>query len=508
MPQQLRIDEPIVVRTVETEVVKNVGIPSNLPAAERVVSVSARVEITDTILREDSLIIEGVIRATIYYAAADDPANVVSFRRNFTYTDRIRVRGARRGYDVDVEAIISDIDFNLINERLIGLEFTIVNEIEITVPEIVPFIEERPELRIRRQRLQIKRQVQERNYSRDLAAIVRLPTEAADLDRIIDIDTRVQVIDITTDYDRVTVRGIVNINLLYVNQQGKIEYASLSYGYNEVFVFRGVTPDMTAFVEVNVLDEKAELLDQNRVRISVETRFRILVVKEELVEIPTDIIGEITPVRRTILVERIVVEERTRILERDQTTIPEGSPDIGRVIRATGQVRGGSVSAEAQNGGVLVTGVVDVNILYVADLPEQPVFFTAARITFSSFIDIPEVEADMDAYADVAVSRVTANKISERQIGIRTVLDVNLLVTETVRVSLVTDISGRPVPPTARPPVRPPVDGFITYTIKAGDTLFKIGQQFGVSVNRLIELNNITDPENLQIGQQILIPSG
>lgn len=45
-----------------------------------------------------------------------------------------------------------------------------------------------------------------------------------------------------------------------------------------------------------------------------------------------------------------------------------------------------------------------------------------------------------------------------------------------------------------------------TYTVKSGDTLYGISNQFGVSVNELIELNNVR-PGSLQIGQVLKIPT-
>lgn len=45
-----------------------------------------------------------------------------------------------------------------------------------------------------------------------------------------------------------------------------------------------------------------------------------------------------------------------------------------------------------------------------------------------------------------------------------------------------------------------------TYIVKAGDTLYGISNQFGVSVTELAELNNITG-SNLQVGRELKIPS-
>ena len=49
-----------------------------------------------------------------------------------------------------------------------------------------------------------------------------------------------------------------------------------------------------------------------------------------------------------------------------------------------------------------------------------------------------------------------------------------------------------------------PGDG--TYTVQAGDTPYDIAQRFGVSVEELMEVNDITDPSSLSVGQKLIIP--
>ena len=50
-----------------------------------------------------------------------------------------------------------------------------------------------------------------------------------------------------------------------------------------------------------------------------------------------------------------------------------------------------------------------------------------------------------------------------------------------------------------------PDQDFITYTVKSGDSLWKISQEFGVSVNDIINANNLIST-SLQIGDTLIIP--
>ena len=72
-----------------------------------------------------------------------------------------------------------------------------------------------------------------------------------------------------------------------------------------------------------------------------------------------------------------------------------------------------------------------------------------------------------------------------------------------------------PPPPTATPTITltpppsetPTPEGPKTYIVESGDTLFSIAEEFGVSIDQLLAYNpEITDPNNIPIGSQIIIP--
>jgi LysM repeat protein len=44
------------------------------------------------------------------------------------------------------------------------------------------------------------------------------------------------------------------------------------------------------------------------------------------------------------------------------------------------------------------------------------------------------------------------------------------------------------------------------YIVQPGDTLYDIAQEHQVSLQKLAEINNITDPTTIMVGQQLLIP--
>ena len=75
---------------------------------------------------------------------------------------------------------------------------------------------------------------------------------------------------------------------------------------------------------------------------------------------------------------------------------------------------------------------------------------------------------------------------------------LNNLTSDTLQIGQVLTISGTPE--------QPPTGNYTTYTVKNGDSLWKIANQFDTTVDELISINNLSTTL-LQIGQQLLVPS-
>lgn len=76
-------------------------------------------------------------------------------------------------------------------------------------------------------------------------------------------------------------------------------------------------------------------------------------------------------------------------------------------------------------------------------------------------------------------------------------------------VVMVTPIQTTPIVTTT--PVEPysrPSEGTGTYTVQKGDTLSGIAQKFGTKTKTLINMNNLSDPNRLYVGQEINVPGG
>ena len=76
-------------------------------------------------------------------------------------------------------------------------------------------------------------------------------------------------------------------------------------------------------------------------------------------------------------------------------------------------------------------------------------------------------------------------------------------------------VTARPIgsaePSTSSPPTTPPASSRpttsgATYKVKSGDTLSAIAARFGTTVKVLVNLNHISDPSRIHVGQVLKLP--
>ena len=110
-----------------------------------------------------------------------------------------------------------------------------------------------------------------------------------------------------------------------------------------------------------------------------------------------------------------------------------------------------------------------------------------------------------DAIVYTVKSGDTLYKIAnEYGVTVDEIITANNLKSTTLQIGQKLVIPTGTIQPTPTP--TPPNNNYITYTVKSGDSLYKIANNYNTTVNSIKELNNLKS-NNLSIGQQLKIPS-
>ena len=112
------------------------------------------------------------------------------------------------------------------------------------------------------------------------------------------------------------------------------------------------------------------------------------------------------PGPETIEVEQVLGAEMTQKVVEFDMFVPDPKPDIEQVVDV--YVKNVEINTvDVIRNKVIIRGDLEVKVMYVADLPDQPVHaFEKRHIRFTRDIEIDGAEPSMDANADVTVEYV------------------------------------------------------------------------------------------------------
>ncbi|GAB6138970.1 DUF3794 and LysM peptidoglycan-binding domain-containing protein [Halanaerobaculum tunisiense] len=156
-----------------------------------------------------------------------------------------------------------------------------------------------------------------------------------------------------------------------------------------------------------------------------------------------------------VRVEYVVVEETVRRSVDGTLEVPTQKPDIQRVLEiGVNEVRiddmGDNSDIYVEEGGISLTGgAIEMGVVYVGAEANQPVHFFDDTLDLAAngdiFIEIPEIEADMDVSVEVEVLDVSYDLNPPADtVAVTAVLSVTVQATETKFITVITDVSGIP----------------------------------------------------------------
>lgn len=186
----------------------------------------------------------------------------------------------------------------------------------------------------------------------------------------------------------------------------------------------------------------------------------------------------------TLKIEHVVGERSKQAVVQGDFRVPEPKPGIEKIISIDKTVKIKKV--EVIKDKVIIEGHLNLQIVYAADCPDQPVHHTHVRLDFTQFVEIPGAEPGMTAWAKVKVEDIQGKAKGDYSrtfditavifilVKVTTLAEISLMVTPPAGVQAVTEhlrieeviaegstqamVSGRFRVPKEKPPVEKVLD--------------------------------------------------
>ena len=147
------------------------------------------------------------------------------------------------------------------------------------------------------------------------------------------------------------------------------------------------------------------------------------------------------------------------------------------------------------NGKIIIEGELNLNIIYT-DNSSIGVNTKPISIPYEQTID----EIDANCRADTQIE-TNSQEISAQNgvISVNVDLEVNTITYEDTEIPVIDNITEEPMDEMEDYSV-------IIYVVRSGDTLWKIAKKYGSTVDDIVRVNGIENPDRINVGEKIYIP--
>lgn len=543
----LKIEQVIGEAIVQVTVSETLRVPDEKPPVEQVISVDGTVRIRRIEIINDKIIIHGRLHVGVVYVGEKEDQPVHYTHGHIDFTQFAEIIGACPGQTVRASIKILDIQgegdvkphhhhhdddghhggggnlppdfFRIIAVLELLVKVTETKEINVLVDP--------PEgLQATTQTVRVEEIVAEAEAQTLVEGKFNVPDEKPGVERVLDVAAEIFITDTKIVKGQALIEGEALLQFMYVaikasqpvhHMRHRLPFTQFvplpdldyglygkghkpgcgpEYGYDKLHVNVDEFVEHIGFDVVTGDTVKAELFLKKIVRI---TRTRDVDIVTAIHSTAAGPEYEI----ETLQLEQVVGEERTQVLVKEDIRIPDEKPGAEKVLDVkVVRVKIPSEDLVIINDKVILSGTIQVKIIYVSIKSSQAVHAVEASIKFRNFIAIPGALPDQVALIQAVVEHATAHVRVGDTISVEIILRITGRVVQTICVDVVLCPAIPPPVPTECPPGTK--DTYIT--VKPGDTIFQYSLRYHVSMDNIIAANPGIDPNNLVVGSSILVP--
>lgn len=200
-----------------------------------------------------------------------------------------------------------------------------------------------------------------------------------------------------------------------------------------------------------------------------------------------------------ITLERQVCTNKSQCPVKESISLDENAPDMLQIMVTNG--RACIDNLEIMENKTLVEGVIQVSVLYVTQDDKMPIYCYKDNIPFKHIGETRGTCVGMQGRGIVNAEHIGVNMISDRQVEIRCMLDIELCINEQADDKYINDISFVPLTQEQLNNMA----GIVVYTVKPGDTLWCLAKKFNTTVQDIVEINDIDNPDLIYPGERFII---
>mgnify|MGYP004647360883 FL=1 len=202
--------------------------------------------------------------------------------------------------------------------------------------------------------------------------------------------------------------------------------------------------------------------------------------------------------REDISYTDVVGKNMAQGVYRTVMTAEDSQPDIMQIVKVWCSLRG--IKASCAEDKAMAEGIAEINVMYIAKDDERPLDVIETILPFNQEIEIKGLDENSQIDINAVAEDLSFSMLSEKEVEIRLTVSFDAVATDMKNGSIITAVteSENEQPCQLK-------GGAVIYTVKKGDTLWNIAKKYHTTVEDIVKINKIENPDLIYPCQRLLI---
>ncbi|EHI97422.1 Peptidoglycan-binding lysin domain containing protein [Clostridium sp. DL-VIII] len=484
-------------------------IPDTHPDVQEILTIEARPMIVNKELIGDKMVIEGKVEYTVIYLAKEDGLAVNSVNYNQNFTNNIDLNQGENKVFCEADCNVEHIEAAIMNERKISIQGVIAIGWELYKSnefEFVKDIEGSDDVEILKNTETINKISAAEDMELVGKSMIRVGMDKPQISKILRCSLLLHKREIKIAEDKVYLGCYCKLNILYKGDDSKdiIPLEDDIYLSKEEEI-EGITPDMipTVSYEISNNDLMLEEDDLGEVRI-INNEFVVKAGIKIFSKENIDTIKDAYSTKCSLGLQKD--EHEVGILHgvnNSESTIKhniqlkENNLRPEHIIFASGTII--LTDKQVVKDRIVVEGIIKADVLYKTNDDERYLASIKAEIPFSSAIDIFGADENMKCITKGNLENIDA-ALEGNSIAIKATIVLSGKILYEMNKEFVTDIIEE------EGEIPEKKASITIYVVGEGDNYWNLAKKYNTTIDKLIKINKIEDPEHIEVGQKLIIP--
>lgn len=476
-------------------------VPDIKPDVLSIVSTNGNICIYKKEIQDGKIRLDGSINAYVIYIADDERASMRAINTSIDFSRTIEMKEIKPNMQLECRTELANIECRILNGRKINLKANIQFMLTAYSNENVEYIdsiENNADMQLLNKSISINSLIgsgSTKVYAKDTISIDNIDN----LSEIMKVGISLENRENKISYNKVLTKADAVFRIMYLTDDGRINTV------NATIPVMGFI-DMQDVNEENICDVSYELknivikpnnVEEHSVHVEAEIEVFCFVYKRQEINMIQDLYSrtmEINYTRRTLKVIRDKNEMNEVFNMRKQERIDEIKQNKIYDV----ETRTTIISSQIEDGRVIYQGEINLTFIYADEASTrvnvktlvEPFEFsvTSANITNRSKIE-----------TNIELTKKDFVVMPDSTIDIKIDLSFKLNIIKESELNLIENINETE----SR---NKESFSIVVYYTKIGDTLWKIAKRFGSTVDEIVRVNSIENPDVVMPGEQLFIP--